>query len=167
MSSQTHSRDHRNDIERRKRGFVAKVLQRKKLEGVFLFVTSRCNSKCRTCFYHSKLNDDRDLTFEELRTVSRTAPQFDKLWLSGGEPTMRKDLVEIVRLFHEQNGIKVVNFPTNGLLVARKKLSSTPWPRDLKPLESPETAHRNTNSSTRILLKISLVKLPKLGRVIL
>ncbi len=116
MTNRPPPTTHHSDIQRRKRGFLAKVLQRKKLEGVFLFVTSRCNSKCRTCFYHDKLNDGRDLTFAELQTIARTAPQFDKLWLSGGEPTMRKDLVEIVQLFVKHNGVKVINLPTNGLL---------------------------------------------------
>jgi MoaA/NifB/PqqE/SkfB family radical SAM enzyme len=108
-----------SDIDSRKREFLRKVGQRKRLEGLFLFVTSRCNSKCRTCFYHASLNDGRDLGFAEIERLARTAPQFNSLWLSGGEPTMREDLPEIIELFYARCGIKAVNFPSNGLLPDR------------------------------------------------
>jgi MoaA/NifB/PqqE/SkfB family radical SAM enzyme len=88
----------------------------KQLESLFLFVTSTCNSLCRTCFYWEELNQGRDLTFEQLETISRTAPQFHKLWLSGGEPFLRKELAEIIELFYVSNGVRHVNLPTNGLL---------------------------------------------------
>ncbi len=103
------------DMHMGETGLLHKLFRRRKLEGVFLFITSRCNSKCRTCFYHEKLNSDDDLTFDEIRRVSETAPKFDKLWLSGGEPFLRKELVEIVKLFYDNNGVRVVNLPTNGL----------------------------------------------------
>ena len=57
-----------------------------RLESMFLFVTSTCNSLCRTCFYWDELNSNRDLSFEQLETISATGPQFHKLWISGGEP---------------------------------------------------------------------------------
>lgn len=86
---------------------------------MFLFVTSRCNSLCRTCFYFDKLNSRDDLTFEQIRTLSETAPPFEKLWLSGGEPFLRDELPEVVGLFARNNGIANVNLPTNGLLADR------------------------------------------------
>ena len=97
-------------------GFFHKLVRMKKLEGVFLFITSRCNSKCRTCFYHDKLNSNDDMTFDEIRRISESSPNFDKLWLSGGEPFLRKELVEIIKLFYDNNGVRVINLPTNGLL---------------------------------------------------
>ena len=86
------------------------------LESVFLFVTSTCNSLCRTCFYWDELNQGRDLSFEQIEELSRTAPRFHKLWISGGEPFMRKELAEIVELFYVNNGVRHINLPTNGLL---------------------------------------------------
>lgn len=91
----------------------------KQLESLFLFVTSTCNSKCRTCFYWDELNQGRDLTFAQLERVSQTAPQFHKLWISGGEPFMRKDLAAVIELFYGNNGVRHVNLPTNGLLPER------------------------------------------------
>ena len=98
----------------------AKTLFRpRRLESVFLFVTSSCNSLCRTCFYWDELNQGRDLTFQQIESLSRTAPQFHKLWISGGEPFMRKELAEIINLFYSNNGVRHVNLPTNGLLPAK------------------------------------------------
>lgn len=92
------------------------VFRPKGLESVFLFVTSSCNSLCRTCFYWEELNAGRDLSFAQIEKLSRTAPTFHKLWISGGEPFLRKELAEIIELFYGNNGMRHVNLPTNGLL---------------------------------------------------
>ena len=99
--------------------YAKAVFRPKQLESVFLFVTSTCNSLCRTCFYWDELNKGQDLTFEQLERVSTTAPQFRKLWISGGEPFLRKELAEIIALFYRNNGMRHVNLPTNGLLPAK------------------------------------------------
>ena len=83
---------------------------------LFLFVTSRCNSLCRTCFYFDKLNSTDDLTVEQIARISETSPPFRKLWISGGEPFLRAELAEIVATFVSRNGVRNVNLPTNGLL---------------------------------------------------
>ena len=99
---------------------VFQVLTRpKRLKLVIFFVTSVCNAKCRTCFYWEELNQRGDLTWDEIQTLSRTMPRFTDLWLSGGEPMLRKELTDIVHLFYVENGVRWVNLPTNGLLPAR------------------------------------------------
>ena len=42
----------------------------KRLGTVILFVTSRCNAFCQTCFYHEELNQPGDLTFAQIEKVS-------------------------------------------------------------------------------------------------
>jgi MoaA/NifB/PqqE/SkfB family radical SAM enzyme len=101
-------------------GFFNKLIRRKKLESVFLFITSQCQSKCRTCFNHENLNRKDDLSSERIKTISQTAGTFDKLWLSGGEPYLRKDMVDIIAMFHENNAVKTINLPSNGL--AKEKI---------------------------------------------
>jgi len=96
--------------------YVRSVFRPKKLESMFLFVTSRCNSLCRTCFYWDQLNKNEDLSFDQIKRLSETAPPFGKLWISGGEPTMRDDVAEIISTFYRNNHIHTLNFPTNGLL---------------------------------------------------
>ena len=88
----------------------------REFSSLFLFVTSRCNSLCRTCFYFDKLNSRDDLTYAQIERISETAPAFRKLWISGGEPFMREELAEIVAMFARRNGVRNVNLPTNGLL---------------------------------------------------
>lgn len=96
-------------------GLWGKILRKKDLESVFLFVTSRCNSNCRTCFNHKNLNRDDDLSTQQILKLSETGGKFDKLWLSGGEPVLQPDLAAIVEAFYKNNGIKSLNFPTNGI----------------------------------------------------
>jgi len=103
-----------------KLGRVFQALTRpKRLKLVIFFVTSVCNAKCRTCFYWEELNQRGDLTWDEIQTLSRTMPRFTDLWLSGGEPMLRRELTDIVHLFYLENGVRWVNLPTNGLLPAR------------------------------------------------
>ncbi len=92
---------------------------KKRLKLVIFFVTSVCNAKCRTCFYWEELNQRGDLTWDEIHKLSQTIPAFTDLWLSGGEPMLRKELTDIIHLFYVNNGIRWVNLPTNGLLPAR------------------------------------------------
>lgn len=95
------------------------LVRMKKLKLVIFFVTSVCNAKCRTCFYWEELNQRGDLTWDEIKKLSSTMPQFTDLWLSGGEPMLRKELPEILHLFYTNNGIRWTNLPTNGLLPER------------------------------------------------
>jgi Fe-coproporphyrin III synthase len=93
--------------------------RRKRLGTVIFFVTSACNARCRTCFYWEELNQRGDLSWDEIRKLATTMPQFTDLWLSGGEPMLRPELTDIIHLFHTQNGVRWVNLPTNGLLPER------------------------------------------------
>jgi len=96
-----------------------KPLFMKRLQLVILFVTSICNARCRTCFYWLELNKKGDLSFEELSKLSSSMPEFHDLWISGGEPFLRKDLAEIIKLFYDGNKVRDVRIPTNGLPTAQ------------------------------------------------
>lgn len=98
---------------------IRSTKREKKLDTVIFFVTSRCNAACQTCFYHEELNRPGDLTFEQIEKISRTMPPVTDLWLSGGEPTLRRELVRITELFVENNGVKRIILPTNGLIKTR------------------------------------------------
>jgi MoaA/NifB/PqqE/SkfB family radical SAM enzyme len=98
---------------------IRSTRREKRLNTVIFFVTSRCNAFCSTCFYHEELNKKGDLTFEQIEKISRTMPQITDLWLSGGEPTLRKDLTKIVDLFVENNKVNRVILPTNALIKSR------------------------------------------------
>ncbi len=98
------------------RHYVRSALGGRRFNLLIFFVTSRCNAKCDFCFYWDHLNHQGDLTMAEIRQISATMPRFHRLLFSGGETFMRKELADIVTLFHRQNGVATINLPTNGLL---------------------------------------------------
>src|SRR5687768_391986 len=91
----------------------------KRLGTGILFVTSRRNAFCKTCFYHEELNQPGDMTFAQIEKISRTMPSITDLWLSGGEPTLRRDVTQIIDTFVENNGVRRIIIPTNGLIKTR------------------------------------------------
>ena len=86
---------------------------------ITLFVNSICNLTCDHCFYWQNLNQRDDLTFDELAALSGELDRIENLNLSGGEPFIRKDLAEIVTLFHRNNGVRQVYLPTSGFFPDR------------------------------------------------
>ena len=91
----------------------------KRLGTVILFVTSRCNAFCKTCFYHEELNRPGDMTLAQIEKVSQTMPPVTDLWLSGGEPMLRRDLTRVIDAFVLNNGVRRLIIPTNALVKAR------------------------------------------------
>ncbi|MDR2468070.1 MAG: radical SAM protein [Spirochaetaceae bacterium] len=89
---------------------------KRRLESIFLFTTGKCNAACAQCFYANDMaKKEQDLSFNEIKRISETAGQINRLWLSGGEPTLREDLPEIIELFYKNNHIKDMNLPSNGI----------------------------------------------------
>ena len=89
--------------------------RRRKLNTLIFFVTSHCNATCDSCFYWDELNRAGDLDWKEIVKLSENMPRLTDLWFSGGEPTLRRDLEDIVDLFVAKNGVRHINLPTNGL----------------------------------------------------
>ncbi len=86
---------------------------------VVFFVTSRCNSRCKMCFYWKQIEESpqkKELTIEEIQKISTNMPEFYSLAISGGEPFLRDDLTEICKTFVRNNKIGHLSIPTNGLL---------------------------------------------------
>lgn len=89
---------------------------KRRLESIFLFTTGKCNAACAQCFYAGDMaKKEQDLPFESIKRLSETAGQINRLFLSGGEPTLREDLPEIIELFYKNNHIKDINLPSNGI----------------------------------------------------
>lgn len=84
------------------------------------FVTRKCNARCPFCFYlqsaEAAERDANELSLEEIRKLSRSLGPLLWLAFSGGEIFLRKDLVEISRVFYRQNRPAIMLYPTNGLL---------------------------------------------------
>lgn len=81
------------------------------------FVTSKCNARCRHCFYPINQRND-ELTLEEIDRFLGTLPPIRLLLFSGGEPFLRKDLPEIIKSYHEHCRFFTASIPTNGFSAA-------------------------------------------------
>jgi MoaA/NifB/PqqE/SkfB family radical SAM enzyme len=93
----------------------------RELRVVTFFVTYRCNARCRTCFYWRELNnrEKEELSLDEIERVAKSLPRFPHLLLSGGEPLLREDLPDLIRIFARREGLSTIDIPTNGLLVEK------------------------------------------------
>ncbi|NOQ22268.1 MAG: radical SAM protein [Candidatus Aegiribacteria sp.] len=81
-------------------------------------VTRRCQSRCRTC-YIWKHNSDDDLDLNTIERLFRSIGWTYFFNVSGGEPYLRDDLPEIVRLACRFMKPAIVHIPTNALAPER------------------------------------------------
>lgn len=89
---------------------------------LIFFVTSRCNARCKMCFNWENIGDcanRHELTLGEIGQISRGLKDVTYLTISGGEPTLRNDLPEIIKIFARGNNLQFVTLPTNGVLPQR------------------------------------------------
>jgi MoaA/NifB/PqqE/SkfB family radical SAM enzyme len=87
-------------------------------------VTNLCQSRCRTCRIWELYQVDHDkrheeLSLSEIEQIFASIGRVDIFNVSGGEPFLRNDLGEIVRLACEYLAPGVVHIPTNALAVAK------------------------------------------------
>ena len=84
---------------------------------VIFFVTARCNASCKMCFYKENMDSNvakDELTLSEYDRISQGIPFINVLGISGGEPFLRHDLHEIVKILYRNCAPVVVDLPTNG-----------------------------------------------------
>jgi uncharacterized radical SAM superfamily Fe-S cluster-containing enzyme len=88
---------------------------------VLVEVTNRCNLRCPVCFARGGERDAREKSVSELYDIFRTlvARGSTFVQLSGGEPTVRDDLPDIVAAARRA-GCETVQLNTNGLRLARE-----------------------------------------------
>ena len=93
------------------------------LRNLRLSVTDRCNLRCHYCMPEEEyvwLAREHLLTFEEISALVEVFAGLGvrRLRLTGGEPLLRRDLHELVRLLARNDGIDELAMTTNGLLLA-------------------------------------------------
>lgn len=96
----------------------------RKINYLRISVTDRCNLRCRYCMPEDGvcMVEHKDiLTYEEIQEVVAVAVPLgmDKIRLTGGEPLVRKDIVELVRMIAEVKGVKDIAITTNGVLLEK------------------------------------------------
>ena len=85
-------------------------------------VTDRCNLRCIYCMGEDGVEQLRHqdiLSYEEIINVVKAGAELgiSKIRLTGGEPLVRKNLVQLVALIREVPGIKDLALTTNGILL--------------------------------------------------
>lgn len=87
-------------------------------------VTDRCNLRCVYCMPASGVplvSHDDILSFEEILTITRTAVAMgiDKVRMTGGEPLVRRGIVNLISMLARVDGIRDLAMTTNGTLLGR------------------------------------------------
>jgi MoaA/NifB/PqqE/SkfB family radical SAM enzyme len=89
-------------------------------------ITYWCQSRCLTCNIW-QIKPKGELTIEEVREFAMKNSYFKWVELTGGEPFLRSDIVEIARTFKENcKSLYILTFPTNSLCdpkLLHKKIS--------------------------------------------
>ncbi len=100
----------------------------RRMHDLRISVTDRCNFRCTYCMPREIYGRDFQflpraelLTFEEITRLVRifVALGVRKIRLTGGEPLLRRDLPELVRMLAELEGVEDITLTTNGSLLAR------------------------------------------------
>ncbi|PLX10207.1 MAG: radical SAM protein [Marinilabiliales bacterium] len=87
-------------------------------------VTDRCNLRCRYCMPAEGIewiDHSHILSFEEIIEVAEEAVSLgvDKIRLTGGEPLVRKGIVDLVKMIASIPGVKDLGMTTNGQLLEK------------------------------------------------
>ena len=93
------------------------------LHDLRISVTDRCNFRCTYCMpkevfgrAYKFLGRDELLTFEEITRLARlfVAHGVEKVRLTGGEPTVRRDLPKLIEMLKGIDGLRDLTLTTNG-----------------------------------------------------
>ena len=87
-----------------------------------LAVTDRCNLRCNYCMPSEGIAFAKNhslLTLDELERVSRILVDLgiDKIRITGGEPFVRKDLMQLLEGLTQMEGLKDISITTNATLI--------------------------------------------------
>ncbi len=86
---------------------------------IYLSVTRKCNLACSFCSTKSNpsVSTTNDMTLYEIRNHASFFKQARKVVLTGGEPLVRDDIIDIVSCISKVVGSESIIFQTNGLLL--------------------------------------------------
>lgn len=97
---------------------------KRKINYLRISVTDRCNLRCTYCMPECGVDliSHKDiLSFEEILEVVKVSVELgvDKIRITGGEPLVRKGIVELVEMIAGVPGIKDLAMTTNGTLLSK------------------------------------------------
>lgn len=84
------------------------------------FITDRCNANCKHCLLGKTVPiTKQELTIDEIEKVAASMGDLLFLLPTGGQPFLRKDLAEIVKIFYRETNVRNIGIPTNGTMTDR------------------------------------------------
>ncbi|MFB0556904.1 MAG: radical SAM protein [Dehalococcoidia bacterium] len=79
-------------------------------------VTLSCNCNCRHCDLGGIIKDEKQIKPDDYARLTRLLNP-PVVQISGGEPLLRKDIVDVVKAMKQSNGVPYLIFVTNGALL--------------------------------------------------
>ena len=81
-------------------------------------LTNRCNVNCIYCHHDGMQHSKDEMTSQEIYTLCKIAKKIgvEKIRLSGGEPLLKKDIIDIITKISSLN-FKDISITTNGILL--------------------------------------------------
>lgn len=81
-----------------------------------LSVTEKCQLHCDYCRSSEECSNSKELTAKEILQLSRVCVKLglDKIRLTGGEPLMRRDIIEIAESIGRLENLRELTMTTNG-----------------------------------------------------
>lgn len=99
------------------------------LRDLRISVTDRCNFRCRYCMPEEIYSQDYPflqpnqlLSFEEIARLTRifASRGVEKIRITGGEPLLRKDLPELIRMLSSIPLVQDISLTTNGVFLKKQ-----------------------------------------------
>jgi len=82
---------------------------------LILYVNNVCNLRCDMCLAWDRMQQRTDdLTLEEFQKLARSFRNLVQLTITGGEPTLNRDLPRIIEAFYRHSQAAKCNVITNG-----------------------------------------------------
>lgn len=83
-------------------------------------VTQKCNLTCPYCHREGETSSSMEMSADEILRITRMALSLgvSRVKLTGGEPLLRPDILEIVKGIAELRGLRDLSMTTNGILLS-------------------------------------------------
>jgi GTP 3',8-cyclase len=96
----------------------------RRIKSLRISITDKCNFRCVYCMPAEGLvwlPRAEILTYEEITRLAHIAVEIgiEQIRLTGGEPTVRRDLPELIRMLRGTPGLRSLSLTTNGVLLNR------------------------------------------------
>ena len=96
----------------------------RRIDYLRISVTDKCNLRCRYCMPEEGVpirRHEEFLSFEQITAVVRAAVRLGvtKVRLTGGEPLVKRGIVELVGMLRGVEGLQQLAMTTNGTLLTR------------------------------------------------